>query len=117
MPSDPCALNLRIQALIFVHMSNSICKMALSSKKEVVTAGTKHKRKAAAEKNLEKESASSKKKSVLFTPQLINNYISTMYISTRSHCFSERVMWHSSIHQLSLETIRRFSDCMASSCD
>ena len=49
-------------------MSNGICKMVLLSKKEIITVGTKHKRKAAAEKNSEKEPASSKK-SVLLTPQ------------------------------------------------
>ena len=55
-------------------MSNSICKIALSSKKEIVTASMKHKRKAAAEKNSEKEPASSKKKSKLFAPQLNCQY-------------------------------------------
>ena len=59
---------------MFVHVGNSICKTALSSKKEVVTAHTKHNRKAAVEKNLEKEPASSKKTSVLFTPQLNYQY-------------------------------------------
>ena len=67
--SFPRVLNLKIQVSIFVHISNSICKMALSSKKEIVTAATKHKKKAAIEKNLEKEPASGKK-GVLFTLQL-----------------------------------------------
>ena len=107
---------LPVQVSIFIHVSNSICKMVLSSKKEIVTTGTKHKRKAAAEKYSEKEPASSKKKSTIRSAAKLP--VLRIYQSVelfRTYCFSKRVMWHSSIHQPCLETISRLSGSTASS--